>query len=147
APRFEETCVVMMIRRDLQFVRRSALHAHSNAALPLVPNPDAVVEPELHFLIDVSGEVVRRHPACVDVERRLTAVWMGVNDLKLTRIPGRPGWGPGKATLASRRHTRQLPIWSEGEIDQLQVMDGDIGARVPPGQPFGELGATDLLRL
>ena len=92
----------MMVRRVLEFARRAALDGHLDAALPLVGVPDAVVEAELHFLLDVAGEVVGRHPARVDVERGLAAVRVGVDDLELHRVPGRPGGGADEAALAGR---------------------------------------------
>src|SRR5262249_26239867 len=81
APRLDEGAVVMVVRRDLQLVRRAALDRDLDAALALVRRPDAVVEAELHLLLDVAGEVVRRHPTGVDVEGGLAAVIVRVNDL------------------------------------------------------------------
>ena len=41
----------------------------------------------------------------------------------------------------------ELPGRAEGEVDQLDVMDGDVGRRVAAGDPLGELAAADRLRL
>ena len=41
----------------------------------------------------------------------------------------------------------QPPVAAEGEVDQLDVMHGDVGAGVAAGDPLGELAAADRLRL
>ena len=84
----------------LEFARRAAFDGHLDAALALVGVPDAVVEAELHLLLDVAGEVVGRHPAGVDVERRLAAVGVGVDHLQLDRVPGRAVGRADEAALA-----------------------------------------------
>src|SRR5204863_480317 len=80
----------VVVGRNLQLVGRAPLHGHLHAALALVCVPDAVVEAELNLLLDVAGEVVRRHPARVDVEGRLPAVGVGVHHPELDRVPGGP---------------------------------------------------------
>src|SRR5206468_3545086 len=83
----------------------------------------------LHLLLDVAGEVVRRHPARVDVEGCLAAVRVGVDDLLLYGVPGRAVGGPGQPALAGGEDARQLPVWAEGEVDELEIVDGDISRR------------------
>src|SRR5207244_3181704 len=92
-PRFEELPVVMMVGSVLEFARRPVLDRHFHAALPLMSVPDGVVEAELHFLIDITGEVVRGHPAGVDIERRLAAIGVGIDHLQLDRVPGSSAGG------------------------------------------------------
>ena len=41
----------------------------------------------------------------------------------------------------------ELPVRAEREVDQLDVVDGDVGAGVAAGDPLGELAAADRLRL
>src|SRR5256885_1262644 len=79
--------VVMVVGRVLQFVGCAVLDGDLDAALPLVGVPDAVVEAELYFLLDIAGEVVGHDPARVDVERRLASVGIGIDDLELDGIP------------------------------------------------------------
>ncbi len=52
---------------------RAAFHRHLDAAFALVGIPDTVIEAKLHFLVDVAGEVVGRHPAGVNVDGREAA--------------------------------------------------------------------------
>src|SRR5262245_2380652 len=109
APGLYERAVVVVVRSVLQFARRPALDRDLDAALALVGAPDTVVEAELHLLIDVAGEVVRRHPAGVDVERRLAAVGVGVGHLKLHTVPRRAAGRADDAALPGRRYARQPP--------------------------------------
>src|SRR5207245_2442587 len=105
-----------------ELVRRTTLDRQLHAALALMGVPDAVVETELHFLLDVAGEIVRRHPARVDIERGLTAVGIGVDHLQLHGIPGGTGGRADEATLPGSADAceapRRLP---KREIDQFDV--------------------------
>ena len=85
----------------------SVLDCHFDAALALMGVPDAVVEAELHFLLDVAGEIVGRHPAGVDVESRLAAVGVGVDHLHLHRVPGRTVGRADETALARGGDARQ----------------------------------------
>src|SRR5262249_45344752 len=105
APRFDAGRVVVVVRGVLELAGRTILDRKLDAALPLVGVPNAVVKAELHLLLDVAGEVVRRHPARVDVERRLAAVLVGVDELQLHGIPGRAIGGPDQAALTGGRDT------------------------------------------
>src|SRR6266446_2752623 len=147
APGFQESAVVVVVGGNLQFVRRSALHRHFYAALALVGVPDAVVEAELNLLLDVAGEVVGHDPARVDVERRFAFVRVRVNNAQLHGIPGRSTDWADLPTLAGRANAREPPAGGKGEVNQLDVVHGDIGARIPALHPFGELAATNLSRL
>jgi len=69
----------MVVGRDLELVRRPVLDGHLDAALALVGVPDAVVKAELHLLIDVAGEVVRRHQL-VWMSKAPHGVGVGVHD-------------------------------------------------------------------
>src|SRR4029077_20811927 len=109
APRFEEAAGVVTGRGRLEFARRAAFDRHLDAALALVGVPDAVVEAELHLLLDVAGEVVRRYPAGVDVERRLAPALVGVDHLQLDRVPGRAGRGADQAALPRGADAGQTP--------------------------------------
>ena len=73
----------------LRVERRAAFDRALDAALAAVAVPDAVVEAELHFLLDVAGEIVGRDPAGVNVERRFAAVVVLVDQPQLRRVPGR----------------------------------------------------------
>src|SRR5262249_49498791 len=59
APRLQEGAVVVVIRRDLELLGRAAFHGDLDAAFALVRVPDAVVEAELHLLLDVAREIIR----------------------------------------------------------------------------------------
>ena len=89
--------------RDLALERRAAFDRALDAALAAVGVPDAVVEAELHLLLDVAGEVVGRDPAGVDVERRLAAVGVLVDHPQLRRVPGRAVGRADDAALAGAR--------------------------------------------
>ncbi len=62
--------------------------------------PDAVVEAELHFLLDVAGKIVGRHPTGVNVEGRLAAVVVFVDEPQLGRVPRRTVGRSDNAALA-----------------------------------------------
>src|SRR5262249_50279081 len=70
-----------------------------------------------------------------------------INNLKLHRIPGRTISLADQAALAGGGNPGQLPFGAESEVDQLDVMDGDVGSRVAAGNPRGKLNAADLLGL
>ena len=55
-----------------------------------------------------------------------------VDDLQLDRVPRRPVGRPDEAALAGGRHAVELPVGAEGEVDQLEVVDGDVGAGLRP---------------
>src|SRR5579859_8270339 len=100
--------------------------------------PHTVIEAELHFLLDVAEKIIGRHPARVNVEGGLTSVRVEVDHLKLHRVPGRSvGWAD-EAALPGRRDPGQLPGRPEREINQFDVMDRDISARIAAADPFGE---------
>src|SRR5207302_5536157 len=109
--------------------------------------PDSIVEAQLAFLLDVAGELVRRDPARVYIECRLTLIGVGVDNLQLHRVPGRTVRRPRQAALARGADARQPPRWTESKVDQLDVVDGNVGARVTPGNPLRELAAADLFGL
>ena len=89
APRFEKRAVVMIVQRDLALERRPPFDRAFHAALAAVAVPDAVVEAELHFLLDVAGKVVGRDPTGVNVEGRLAPIGVFVDRAATGRIPGR----------------------------------------------------------
>ncbi len=108
----------------------------------------AVVEAELHFLFDVAGEVVGRDPAGVNVEGGLAAVGVGVDHLQLHGVPGRAVRRADEAALARGGDAEQAGVrGAEREVDQLDVMDGDVGSGVAAHDPLGELPAADRFRL
>src|SRR5690606_16099504 len=103
--------------------------------------PDSVVEAKLHFLFNIARKVVGRDPTGVNVERRLAAVVVLVDHPQLRRIPRR---AIGRADQpALTRAGDALQSAAKGEIDQLDVVYGDIRARVAAGDPLGELPARD----
>ena len=126
--------------------RRLAFDRAFDAPLAAVAVPHAVVEAELHFLLDVAGEIVGRDPTGVDVERRLAAVGVLVDQSAAASSPrcGPSAW-PDQAALAGACHALQPS--AEREVDQLDVMHGDVRAGIAPDDPLGELLAGDLLRL
>ena len=64
----------MIVDRDFSRERRAPFHGAFHAALAAVRVPHAVVEAKLHFLLDVAGKVVGRDPTGVNVEGRLAAI-------------------------------------------------------------------------
>src|SRR5260370_8342697 len=61
-----------------------------------------------------------------------------------------PGWTVSRsqqASLAGRADTSQTPPRTESEINQLDVMDSHVRARITAGDPGGKLSAADLLGL
>src|SRR5690606_17040478 len=118
-------------RRCLPFDRQF------DSALAGVAVPDAVVEAELHFLFDVSGEVIGRDPRSVDVEGGFATVIVLVDHPQLVRVPGGAILRTDETALAGG-HDGLEPS-AERKVDQLDVMDGDIGAGVASLDPFGEL--------
>ena len=79
----------MVVQRDFARLRRAAFDRAFDAPLAAVAVPHAVVEAELHFLLDVAGKIVGRDPTGVNVERRFAAVVVPVDKPQLRRIPGR----------------------------------------------------------
>lgn len=78
-----------MIGGDLELSGRSAFDGHLDAPLALVSIPDAVIETELDFLLHATGEIVGHHPARMDIKSRLPPIGVGVDNLKLNRVPSR----------------------------------------------------------
>src|SRR5262249_11787018 len=145
-----ELSIVMMVRSVLEFARSAIFHGDLDAALSLVSDPHSVVKAELHLLIDVSGEVVRRYPACVDVESGLAAIVVAIDHLQLNRVPGGLGGGSHQAALSRGGNPGKAAgegTLSEREVDQLDVMHRHVGSRIATGNPLGELLAADRLRL
>src|SRR5262249_23292667 len=103
-------------------------------------------ETKLHFLFDVAGEIVGGDPACVDIESGFPAFGVAVDDLQLDGIPGRTVGGSDQAALARRSDARELPNRAEGEVDQFDVVNGNVGPGIAAGNPLGELPAADRLR-
>ena len=133
--------VVVIVHRNLGRDRSLVLDRALDAAASAVTIPVSVIESKLHLLLDVAGEIVRRHPAGVDVEGGLAARVVFVDEAKLGRVPGVPvGW-THEAPLARAGDTLQFS--AKGEIDQLDVVDGDVGAGVSPLDPFGKLPARN----
>src|SRR5262249_924964 len=89
APGLDEGAVVMIVGGDLDVPGSPALDGDLDASFALMGSPDPVVETELHFLLDIAGEVVGCHPAGMDVEGGFPAVRVSVNDLQLYGVPGR----------------------------------------------------------
>src|SRR5205814_10592725 len=52
-----------------------------------------------------------------------------------------------QATLSGRLDSCQPPPRAEGEVDELDVVNGDVGAGIAAGDPLRELTAADLLGL
>ena len=134
----------MMIGRVFQIQWCAAGDRDLDAALALVGIPNAVIEAKLYLLLDVAGEIIGRHPAGVNVERCFSLVWMNVNHLQLYGIPGGPRRRADQTALAGGADAGQSPIRAESEINQLDVMDRDVGAGVATHDPLGELAAADL---
>ena len=119
----------MIVHRRLERERRFPFDGALDAALPRMAVPDAVVEAELDFLLDIAGKVVRRDPdwcGCRKPPRgRLVCVdscsWqLNPRSCRPRARPARAGRWP--CTVFSRP--------AEREVDQLDVMDGDISARI-----------------
>ncbi len=62
APRFDKRAVVVVVDRVLHLQRRQILDRAFDTALSRVAVPETVVEPELHFLFDIPGKIVRCDP-------------------------------------------------------------------------------------
>ena len=113
APGLEEAGVVMVVDRVFKLVRGAALDSELDAALAAVSVPDAVVEAELHLLLNVAGEIVGRDPACVDVEGGLASALVFVDETKLGRVPGGSVLRPDETTLTRALNTLELAAKSE----------------------------------
>src|SRR4030095_1940850 len=74
SPRLQGRGVVMRIQCRLEKRRRPALDRELDPPFPRVAVPDAIVEPELDFLFDVTRKILRIHPARMDVEGGLATV-------------------------------------------------------------------------
>src|SRR4051794_8626024 len=90
SPRFDERAVVVVVWRIFEVAGGAVFDGHLHAALALMRVPDAVVKAELYLLLHVTGEVVGSDPARVNIERGFAAVGIGVDHLKLGRVPGIP---------------------------------------------------------
>src|SRR5262249_2489827 len=99
-PRFHKGCVVVVIGCDFQFDRRTALNCDFDATLALMGVPDAVVEAELNFLLDVAREIIRRHPPRVNIKSGFSAARIGIDELQLHGIPRASGCRTDQTTLA-----------------------------------------------
>ena len=80
----------------------------------------------------------------MDVERRLAAIGILIDEPHLHAVPGRAVLGAHQTALPGRGN--RLQPSAEREVDQLQIVDGDIRTGVPSGDPLGELLAGDRLR-
>src|SRR5262245_23031708 len=109
--------------------------------------PDAVVESELDFLLNVAGKIVGGHPGGVDVEGGLARLSAGkfIDQSQLATVPGGTVGGTDDPALAGRRD--RLQATSKGKVDQLDVVHGDIGAGIASGDPFRELASGNGTRL
>src|SRR4051794_9122724 len=91
----------------------------------------------------------------MDVEGGLAAIGIGVDHLELHGVPGIPARRTDQATLPVAGNAREPPAalpsplggQPECEVDELDVVDRDVGAGVAALDPFGELAAADRLRL
>src|SRR2546421_2490556 len=108
--------------------------------------PDTVVEAELDLLFDVTWEIIRSHPAGVDVESRFALVGMRVDHLQLHRIPGVAVCRTNETALPCGVDPREPPPRAKREVDELDVMHRDIGAGITAGDPLSELAAANLFR-
>src|SRR5262245_36716395 len=68
APRLQELSVVVIVYVDLSHQLRAPFDRAFNTPSPAVSVPYAVVKSELHFLIDIAGEIVGRDPARMNVK-------------------------------------------------------------------------------
>ena len=110
--------------------------------------PGGVFKTKLDFLVNIARKAIRIDPTGVDVEGRFAPVRIGVFDPQLDAVPGVSLRGTGNPALAGRAYPFKFPILSggdaKGEIDQFDIMDRDIGSRVPTRNPLGKLVAADL---
>lgn len=113
-----------------------------DAAFAGVAVPDAVVEAELDFLFDVTGEVIGGDPGGVDIEGGFALVVVFVDESELAAVPGVAVFGTNESALSGAEDGFETS--AEGEVDEFDVVDGDVGAGVSAGDPFGELLAGDL---
>ncbi len=134
----------MVVHGGFELRRREAFDGAFDAPFAAVAVPDAVVEAELDFLFDVAGEVVGGDPRRVDVEGGVATVVVFVNHPHLGAVPGGAVFRADEAALAGGGDGFQFA--AEGEIDELDVMDGDVGAGIAADDPFGELSAGDRFR-
>jgi hypothetical protein len=81
----------------------------------------------------------------VDVEGGLAAVGVLVDQAELGGVPGVPVGRAHEAALA--RAGDGLEAAAEREVDELDVVDGDVGAGVAALDPLGELPLGDALGL
>jgi len=131
----------MRVDGRLQRERRPALDGELDTALSTVAVPRPIVETELHFLFDRARKVVRMDPARMDVERGLAAVAILVHEAELDRVPRVAIGRADDAALAGAGDRLQAP--AERKVDELDVMHRDVGARIAPVDPFGELAGRD----
>src|SRR6185437_16484632 len=128
---------------DLSLQRRFAFDGQLYAALAAVTISDAVVETELDFLLDIPGEIIGGHPRCMDVERRVAARVVLVDHPQLRAVPGGAVAGAHQPALAGGGDG--LETAAEGEVDQLDIMAGDVGPGISADDPLRELSAGDAL--
>ena len=113
-----------------------------DAAFAGVTIPDAVIETELDFLFDVAGKVIGGDPGRVDIEGGFASIGVFVDEPELAGVPGAAVFGTYEASLSGAGDGFEFA--AEGEVDEFDVVDCDVGTWISAGDPFGELGAGDL---
>lgn len=125
-----------------EFERGEVFDGEFDATFAGVSIPDAVIEAELDFLFDVPGEVIRSNPGGMDIKGGFASVAVFVDESELAGVPCIAVFGSHEASLSGAGDG--LESTAEGEVDEFDVVDGDVGTGVSSGYPFGELGAGDL---
>ncbi len=142
---FDELTAVVVIERDLLFERRLPLDRAFHSATPAMPEPDAIVEPKLHFLLDIPWEIVGRDPTGVNIEGPFATVRIMVYQLQLDGVPGVARRRADQAALAGSRHRPESA--AERKVDQFDIVHGHVSAGVAPLNPLGKLLPRYLLWL
>ena len=75
----------------------------------------------------------------MNVESRFASVIVFVDHPQLRTVPCRAVTGSDDTTLACRRD--RLQSAAKREIDQLDIMDRNVGARIATSDPFRELAS------
>ena len=79
APRLEKGAVIVIVHGRLEGERRPPLDRAFDPPFAGMAVPDTIVEPELHFLLDVARKIIGCDPRGVNIESRLPARVVFVN--------------------------------------------------------------------
>ena len=73
----------------------------------------------------------------MDIKGGFASVAVFVDEPELAGVPGIAVFWPDEASLSGTGYGFEFA--AEGEVDEFDVVDGDVGAGVSAGDPFGEL--------